>query len=579
MTDSTAGTPALQATRSQIAITLPASPVVLGLALLLACLVVPPAAYLIIASLHQTAPDGSFGAFTFANYTEVVANPRFLVNLLNTVLYGAGAAVVALLIGGTQAWIVERTNTPLRQYTYAVSIVSLAIPSVLYTVSLLLLLGKTGPVNQLLMAVSGSTTPVLDVYSLAGMILIEGIEFSPLCFLLLASSLRNSDAALEEAAMMSGGSVLSILRRITLVMALPGLLALLLLNFIRAIESFETPALVGRPGNIIVLTTDIFETLQSVPPDYGQAGAFSVMLMALVALLLQLYGRLSRNAARYQTISGKGYRPRVLDLGPMRWVTLAILASIFLLTIGIPLLMLAWVSFQPYYAGISFQALGLVTFKHYDRVLADSSLWDAATNTVLLGASTAVLVAPLTALCAWLAVRRHRGAFLLDQLASTPLVFPAIVMGVAMLELFLNLPLPLYGTLASIIIACTIRFLPYGMRYSYAGALQISRELEEAAAVSGATGWDTFVRVVLPLLLPAVVAGGLFIFLMAVKAASIPILLSGPQSRVIAVTLFDMWQNGLIGELSALGMLWSLCMIGVSVVCYLAMRRAGLQGR
>jgi iron(III) transport system permease protein len=252
--------------------------------------------------------------------------------------------------------------------------------------------------------------------------------------------------------------------------------------------------------------------MQALPPDYGEAGSFSVVLLVIVAGLLFAYSFTARNASRYQTISGKGFRPRIVDLGRWRFLTAGVLATSFVATIVLPFAMLLWVSFQPYYESVSVEALGLVTTKHYATVLTGDKFQQAIVNTLILGAATAACVIALTALCAWLVVRRRRGAWILDQLCSAPLVFPAIVMAVAMLEITLNQPLPLYGTLTSIVIASAIHYLPYGMRYSYAGILQISRELEEAASVAGAGAATVFRRVVAPLVAPALTAGGLFVF-------------------------------------------------------------------
>ncbi len=555
------------------------SPSVVILASILLICVVPPLIFLVMASLHETNYDGSMGAFTVDNYKNLLGGARFFRHLTTSALFALGSAITALFIGGLQAWIVERTNTPGRQYVLCVAIVSLGVPTVLYTISLLLILGKTGPVNQMLMALLGQSEPVLNIYSLGGMILVEGIEFAPLCFLLLSAVFRNNDPALEEAAMMSGANVAQILRRITLRLALPGIFALLILTFIRAIEAFETPALVGRPGRVDVLTTDIYGTMQHSPPDYGEAGSFSMILLIIVAVLLFVYSYTARNAARFQTISGKGFRPRIIDLGRWRWLTFAILVTVFSITVVIPMTMLLWVSFQPYYEGINLAAFGMLTLKHYRSVFGSESFREAIVNTLILGATTAFVVATFTAVCAWLVTRRFRGAWVLDQLCSAPLIFPAIVMAVAMLEIFLNLPVPIYGTLLSIIIASAIHYLPYGMRYSYAGILQIHRELEEAAAVSGARAPTIFLRIVVPLVAPALVAGGLFVFLVSVKAVSIPILLAGPNSRVVAVALFDMWQNGLMGELSAIGVLWTLFMTAVSLFLFMFIRRFGLAVR
>ena len=552
---------------------------VAGLSALLVLLVAPPLVFLVVASLHEIEYDGSFGAFTVENFVNLFDGTRFLRHLTTSSLYAVGSAITALCIGGAQAWIVERTNTPLRQYVLCIAIISLGVPSVLYTISLLLILGKTGPVNQILMGLFGQAEPVLNVYSLGGMILVEGIEYAPLCFLLLSAVFRNNDPALEEAALMSGAGIGQILRKVTLRLALPGIFALLILTFIRAFESFETPALVGRPGRVDVLTTDIYGSMQHTPPDYGEAGAFSIVLLVIVAALLFAYSWTAKNAAKYQTITGKGFRPRIVDLGRLKYLTAAILVLLFVISIVLPFAMLVWVSFQPYYEGVSRAATQLLTVKHYATVLGGQTFREAILNTLMLGAATASMVVVLTAACAWLVVRRSKGAWVLDQLCSAPLVFPAIVMAVAMLEVVLNQPLPLYGTLLSVIIASAIHYLPYGMRYSYAGVLQINRELEEAAAIAGAGGATIFFRIVAPLVAPALTAGALFVFLVSTKAVSIPILLSGPNSRVVAAALFDMWQNGLLGELSAVGVLWTAFMTAVSLCFFLFVRRFGLAVR
>ena len=379
--------------------------------------------------------------------------------------------------------------------------------------------------------------------------------------------------------MMSGAGILQTFRNITFRLAQPAILALLILIFIRAFESFETPALVGLPGNVSVITTDIYESIDEVPANYGQAGAFSVVLLFIVGGLLIWYNRLSRNAEKYQTITGKGFRPRVMDLGKWRWLTGAILALLFMIIIGFPIGIVLWVSMVPYYDGVSLEALKLFTFDNYRTVFNSRSFHDSIGNTVIMGAAAASIVAPFTALCAWLTVRRYKGAWILDQLATSPLIFPAIVMGVAFLQVFLNMPFGLYGTLLSIILASMVRYLPYGMRYSYAGILQIHTELEEASSMSGARQTTTFLRIVMPLVAPAMVTCWLFVFLVSVKAVSIPILLAGPKSQVVAITLFDMWENGITNELAAMGATWTGFMTIISLIFYMLAKRYGLSVR
>ncbi len=494
------------------------SPLVALLAAILLILILPPTIFLVDTSFHATRPDGSFGDFTLQYYRQLFASPYFASSLWSTAIYAIGSAVVAITLGVVQALIVERTNAPGRSYVFLAAILSLGVPHVLYVVAWLLLLGRAGPVNELIAFVRGAAGegPMLDVYSMWGMILIEGVGFAPLTFLLMSAVLRSTDPSFEEASMMSGAGPLLTFRAITLRMGLPGILALLLLVFIRAFESFEVPALVGLAGNVTVLTTNIYQSSKaSSMPSYGESGAYSVCLLLIVVLLLVWHHRLSRNARRFQSITGKGYRPRVIDLGRGRLIAAGVLLVTFVLT----------------------------------------------------------AVVPTTALCAWLAVRRRPGAWLLDQIATAPLIFPAIVMSVAFLQVFVNLPIPLYGTLTSVIIASTVRFLPYGMRYAYAGVLKIHEDLEDAAKTSGAGPGRIFVRIVLPLISAALVSCWLFVFLLAVQNVALPLMLVGPGTEIVAVTLFDLWQNGQVTELAAMGVSWVALMLVVSATFHVTARR------
>jgi iron(III) transport system permease protein len=463
--------------------------------------------------------------------------------------------VVALGIGWTTAWIVERTNTPLKPLAYLTAIISLGTPYILYVTAWLLLLGKAGPINQLYRTLTGTSDVLINVYSMPGMIMVEGFLWSPLAFLLVGATLRNANPELEEAARVSGARTWMTIRRVTLRLSLPSILALAMLVFIRAIEAFEVPALVGLPGRISVLTTDIYGNMVAqAPPDIGGASALSVVMLALVLVLLAVYGRLSRHAERFATITGKGFRPRPFDLGRLRYAAAGILVLNFLLLLLVPIAMLAWVSLLPFYQPLSMAALARVTLDNYRTVFSPDHVGLIA-NTLLV------------------AVARAPGGWALERLATIPLVFPGLILGIAVMQLFLHLPIPLYGTLGILIWAFVINYLPYGMRYSAAGMLQIHRELEESAEMCGASPLMRLRRIVAPLLAPALLAGWLFIFLMAARVLSLAILLSGPRSQTMAVTLFDLWTNGQGTELAALGLIWSMLMAMIAAIFYLLARR------
>jgi iron(III) transport system permease protein len=415
---------------------------------------------------------------------------------------------------------------------------------------------------------------LINVYSMPGMIMVEGFLWSPLAFLLVGATWRNTNPELEEAARVSGAGTWMTIRRVTLRLSLPSILALAMLVFIRAIEAFEVPALVGLPGRISVLTTDIYgDMVAQAPPDIGGASALSVVMLALVLVLLAVYGRLSRHAERFATITGKGFRPRPFDLGRLRYAAAGILVLNFLLLLLVPIAMLAWVSLLPFYQPLSMAALARVTLDNYRTVFSPDHVGLIA-NTLLVAVATATLAVALTFLAAWLAVRRAPGAWVVERLATIPLVFPGLILGIAVMQLFLHLPIPLYGTLGILIWAFVINYLPYGMRYSAAGMLQIHRELEESAEMCGASAFMRLRRIVAPLLAPALLAGWLFIFLMAARVLSLAILLSGPRSQTMAVTLFDLWTNGQGTELAALGLIWSMLMAMIAALFYLLARRS-----
>lgn len=541
---------------------------------LLSAGIIPPFVFLIYSSLHQLDADGAFGALTFANFTAIFNDRSLATTLVNSVLYPLGAALVALSVGAAQAWLAERTDASFRQILYVAAIISLGVPYVLYIVAWLLLLSKAGPVNAILAQLFGGTGPYIDVYSLGGMMFVEGMLWSPLAFLLLSPVFRNSDASFEEAASICGAGLFSTLRHITMGMARPALLAFGLLAFIKASEAFEVPALVGLPGSKRVLTSTIYQTLTlSIPPDNGSASAFGVLLLIIMAILLQIYNRVAAQTYRYQTVTGKGFRPRVVRLGRWRYAAGALIVAIPLVVVVVPLATILWAALLPYYQPFSVAGLPKLGVANFVQVLHSRSFQSSIVNTLVLGASAATLVTALSVIAGWCVARRMRGSAVLDTLAALPLVFPAIVLGLAFLQIFVHGGTHIYGTLLSLVIASTVAYMPYGLRYAQLGVIQIHPELEEAAAIAGARQGTAFLQIVLPLLVPAMISCWLFVFLIAVRAVSLMLLLVGPDSQIVAVTLFDFWNNGQIGELAALGCVWTAIMTVFSVAFLVLARR------
>jgi iron(III) transport system permease protein len=214
-----------------------------------------------------------------------------------------------------------------------------------------------------------------------------------------------------------------------------------------------------------------------------------------------------------------------------------------------------------------------LTLRNYHTVFTAPGYVDLAINSLMVAAGAATAIMLITALAGWIAARNGPGGRILDQLATLSLVFPGICLGVAVMEVYLRVPLPIYGSLWIIAIAYVIRYMPYGMRYVYAGVLQLHKELEEAAGIAGASAMTTLRRIVTPLLTPALVAGWLFIFLIANKELAIAVLLASPGSQVIAVAIFDQWVNGQGGELAAFGLVWTVLMTVIACLFFAQMRR------
>jgi iron(III) transport system permease protein len=555
-----------------------AAGVMIAVSLVTAYLVLPPLYSVIQTSLFTTKLTGEIDQFTFYYYTNLLTELRVLGPFLNTIYFSIGSGLLATLVGGTIAWIVTRTDTPLRGLGYFTAFASFGTPFILYTIGWLLLLGKAGPVNYWLKTLFNQTGPVINIYSLFGMIFIESLLWSPFVFLMLAAAFRSMDPSLEEASAACGARMWQTMRRVSLRLMLPAFFSVLLLIFIRSFESFEIPALVGLPGDVRVLTTSIYIDAQKLPPQYGSAGAFSVLLMLVVAFTLYLYFRVTREGDRFQTVTGKGYRPTVIQLGRWRYFAALGLITYATVLLVLPFLIILWASFLPFYIQPSFEAIERFTLKNYVTALHFPKITDSIKNSILLGLGSASAVMVLTLLASWLLVRtKMRGRWLLDILTTLPLLFPGIVMGLAILRFYLFVPIPIYGTLWILLIAFVTRYIPYGIRYTHSGLLQLHRELEEAAYTAGASWSNCMRRIILPLMTPSFLGGWVFIFLLSAKELSMSVLLVSPQTPVVSVAIFELWENAQVGELAAFGVLWTVILVSIAVIYYLVARRYGVQ--
>jgi iron(III) transport system permease protein len=554
--------------------------VVIGLCVAVTCyLALMPLGFLVWQSFFTPQTAEKAARFTFGNYLEAYGSSETWRLFRNSILYAIGTSCFSFSVGTALAWMNERTNTPFKSLFYGLSIIPLIIPGILFTVAWILLASpKIGILNLVLKDLLGLDHHVFDIYSMWGMIWVDGLHYSPMAFLLMSAAFRAMDPALEESAMMSGANVFQVAWRVTLRLSWPAIFATILILFVRAIESFEVPALLGLPVGIQVFTSSIYQAVHRYPSQVGLASAYAVTLLLITTVGVYFQSRLSSRGSKYATMTGKGFRPRQIDLGGWRWFTAGIFTVYFLFIVVLPFLVLLWSSFQRFYSVPSMKALHNLTLDPYRFIVTYPNLVRAVWNSLILAFGTATIIMLMTSVICWIVVKtKLRGRWLLDNVASLPLVFPGLVLGLAIMIFYLNVDIGVYGTMWIMFIAYVTRFMPYGLRYNTTSMLQIHRELEESAAMSGASWGTTFVRIILPLLKPGLVAGWIYIMIVSIRELSSSILLYSPGTEVVSIVIWELWENGQYVELSALGVMLILALLALVMAAQWIGRKFGIR--
>ena len=386
------------------------------------------------------------------------------------------------------------------------------------------------------------------------------------------------DPSLEESAMMSGANVFQVLWRITLRLVWPAIFATVLILFVKAIESFEVPALLGLPVGIHVFTSSIYQAVHRYPSQIGLASSYAMTLLVITTAGIFFISKLSASGSKYATMTGKGFRPRRIDLGRWRWLTAGIFFAYFSLIVVLPFLVLLWSSFQKFYAVPSIEALSRLTLDPYRFVLTYPNLGRSVGNSLMLAIGSATVIMLITSVICWIVVKtKLPGRWALDNLASLPMVFPGLVLGLALMIFYLNVDVGVYGTMWILFIAYVTRFMPYGLRFNTTSMLQIHKELEESAAMSGASWVTTFRRIILPLLKPGLLAGWVYIVIVSIRELSSSILLYSPGTEVISIIIWELWENGQYVELSALGVLFIMMLFVLVMIAQYLSKKFGIK--
>jgi iron(III) transport system permease protein len=541
-------------------------------AVLLSWLVLYPLLVLLIGSLRTDLPMRP-GAFTVANFTSLFASSENIEAILNTVVSSALATVLALLMGIPLAWVTSRTDAPGRRFFENVFVIPYYLSPFIGAIAWTLLANpRIGFINNLFVEAFGFEDAPLNIYSLGGMVFVMALYYSPIVYLFVGAGLRSMDPALEEASRIHGAGALATTLRVTLPVVMPSISSSALLVFLNAAGQFGIPAVIGIPAHYEVITTRIWIELGYFPPKYTEAAAFAVVLLAFSAPLLLVQRRMLSHRS-YAVVTGKGFRPAVVKLGYLRYGAVAVCILYFLMSIVLPYGALIFTSFQPYLSFV-FEP-GSWTLHQYGDVLFNNPLTARATlNSLFLGGLGATVTIFFSLIISY-AVQRTRARLrhLLDYVAIMPAGVPAVVFAVALLWGYIFLPLPIYGTIWMLLIAYIAHYIPFGVRSATSGLAQIGTELEESSRIHGGSWIGTMGRIVVPLLKPALTTGWILLFIEFIRSFSLSILLYTPESVVMPVVTFELYETGAYPALAAFSVLQTALML---VAIYAARKAAGV---
>ena len=536
---------------------------------LLAFFVGLPLLLVVVASFTTEAPrlGGGFGSLTLQNYESLVSS-QGLRAFRNSAVIGVGAGSLAMAIGTGLAWLAARTDVPGRKLAELAGIMPLFISGFVGAMAWSLLASpQSGYINLALSAVGIDWN--FNIYSMPGIIFVQALYYSPYAYLFVFSSLSLMNPELEEAALVHGASQRGVLRRITMPLARPALLAAGILTFTLVVEDFPIPVILGSGAGITTLPSYVYQLMTVAPSRVNQASAVGVALMVIMVVLVTLQRRFLRGRT-FTTVSGKGFRPRRIALGRWRW--LGFLGVVLYLFVAVVLPMLALlqtaVSKSMYISDLgSLFDPSNVSLEGVRETLTDVDFIAAAQNSLIVGVGAGIVATIIHFLLAYYLNRTSLpGRRAAESLAMVPAAVPALVFGVGMLWTWTILPGPVYGTLLVLAIAYIVRFTPQGLGGMSSGMHQIDPDLEAAAVMSGAGRARTLSWVTVPLLRTSVVSTALLMFILSMRELSASIFLYTSNTRVLSVAVFEEWQNGQWSGVATMSLSLSLLLLVLTLL-------------
>jgi len=533
-------------------------------------LTVCPVVMLIFGSLSEGLTAS--GDFTLAKYIAAYSDPAILDVLLNTVVFVVGASISATTLALFLAYLNIRTDIPFKFIFGVISIIPMMIPHILFSVSWVLLLNPSnGILNLILKELFTLESAPFNIYTLPGMILVEGLLDLPIAYLIIAPAMSAFDASLEESSRVCGASTGKTIFRITLPVLRPAILAAFILCVIRGLASFAVPSVIGMPGRIYVLATHLYQMVSTgFAADYGKAAAVGMSVLVASIILIYLYRYLTSAGEKFVTIAGRGYKPTIIRLKRSKVPLFIILGILSFVLIVLPVIVLLYTSLVPYSMVPSARAFSMMGMKHWIDVLNDPISLLSLKNSLFLGVFGATVGVFLSIFVAYVIVKvRTRSSGILESLSFLSFSFPGIVIGVGFMWFFVRTPL--YSTIWALLIGYIATYLPYGIRPLSSAFVQIHNHLEESSLVAGASYLTTLRRVVVPLLVPGIISGWVLMATMFFRELSLSVVLSRPGTEVLAVQILRFAEDGLWGRLSALGIM----MVAVSALLVIMVNYIG----
>jgi len=540
---------------------------------------------LIITMFWVSVQRGALGTpsaiYTLANYQEVFADPFIVGVAVNTLIFTTTATFVALLFGLPVAWLVERTTLPGKTLLYAIMTLGLLIPGIYTAMGWTLIAHpRIGFVNRWLVDLFSLEDGPINIATPVGMGFVQGLSLAALAFILTSQMFRAMNPSLEEAARVHGMGFAKILRRITLPLARPGILAAVIYIFTIGIATFDIPAILGLGNRVYLLSTFIYLKVHPQGaglPEYGITGVVGALMIIVAGLLTLWYSQVLRQGHRFEVVTGKGYKPALIPLG--RW---SLLAWAFILIYALfskllPLLLIAYAALTPYFVPPSVEAMKHLSFTHFQGMDWELVL-RGLTNTVLLVTLVPLVVLLLAFALSWLIVRsRSRLRYLLEFGAFLPQALPEVILaiGALLLALFvIGTNVPLYGSVWIIAIVYTVARLAFATRALNGSLLQIHRELEEAAFVSGLSTARTAWRILFPLIRPTLFSVWIWTALLVYRELTVAVFLAVHDNITLPAVIWSYWFSGSINKASAVTLLMTLVLAPLIFVAWWFGRRS-----